>query len=169
MILYHYVFEEKYRKIQKEGTLKPSAPFNPRIPDKEWEKYSKRFSFPISKLYICCFSEPMPKSWIEYGLFNLLMEEFAGGDLLLELRLEDNHSSPILVREHKFHSPKAYGYPPKIWRERKIRDSRPDLRSKWYESAIPLHQYNDTYICPEILIPFDIPLEKITIQKEIKG
>ena len=92
------------------------------------------------------------------------MEEFAGGDLLLKLSIEDNPTSPLIVRDHKFHSPKEYGYPPEIWKKKEIRDSRPDLRNKWYESAVPFQEYNGNYICPEILIPFNIQLDDVTIE-----
>ncbi len=159
--LYHYVSEKKYQQIQKDKFIKPSAPFNSKILDKKWDEYVKRFSFPLARLYTCTFFEPEPKAWQEYGLFDLLMEEFAGGDLLLKISVEDNSTHPIIIRDHRFHSPKEYGYPPEIWKKREIRNSKPNLRKKWYESVVPIQEYDGNYICPEILIPFKIPLDNV--------
>lgn len=165
ILLYHYATIEKYKSIIKKEMLIPSAPFNSRIPENEWSNYIRQFSFPIAHLYTYCFFEPDPQSWRDYGLFELLMEEFAGGDYLLELsiflELEEERDFPILVRDHVFHSPKSYGKLPKEWKRREVRDSRPDLRNAWYQSTTPLRDYDSTFICPEILIPFTISLDKI--------
>lgn len=164
--LYHYASQKKYEKLCREGFVKPTSPFNPRIRDEDWGKYIKRFGFPVSKYYTCTFLEPKPKAWAEYGLFDLLMEEFASGDYLLKMMVADNPSNPIIVREHKHHSPKEYGFPPEIWRRREIRDSRPDLREKWCNSAIPLSRYSNNYICPEFLIPYCVPLEQVIVEQQ---
>lgn len=161
--LYHYSSAQKYSVVKEAGFLMPSAPFNSRIQDNEWASYIQRFPFPVARYYTCSFFEPRPAAWIEYGLFDLLMEEFAGGDILLELSIEDNQEMPVIVRDHKYHSPKEYGVSPDIWKKREVRDSRPDLRNKWYESAVPLKLYDLSFICPEVLIPFDVPLACVRI------
>lgn len=161
--LYHYASQEKFERFQKEKELKPTAPFNPRITDEEWSSYVKKFPFPIAKRYTCAFFEPEPSSWKEYGLFDLLMEEFAGGDYLLELLVEDDKEVPILVRDHAFHSPKAYGVSSEVWRQRAVRDSHPELREKWLASTICLRDYQENYVCPEVLIPSTILLERIAV------
>lgn len=145
----------------RDGILKPTSPFSPAVQDKEWEDYIKGFLFPVSRYNTCAFLESKPKSWVEYGLFDLLMEEFAGGDYLLRIAVDDNPEKPLIVRDHKYHSPKEYGCSPEIWRKREVRDSRPDLRKKWLESAVPLSDYESNYVCPEVLIPFDVPMSQI--------
>ncbi len=161
MKLYHYTSEKNWKKIKDEGVLRMATRFNPRIKKEDWLKYTLKFNFPIADHYTCSFFEPEPKNWKEYGLFDLLMEEFAVGDYLLELNIEDESTYPIIVREHKFHSPKEYGMSVSKWRKRKNRDSKPHLREKWYNSAVLLKNYDNTFICPEILIPFNIYLKDI--------
>lgn len=165
MDLYHYISKAEHEELRRRKILIPTSPFNPRIKDDEWKAYIKRFGFPVSRHYICTFFKEKPESWVRYGLFDLLMEEFAGGDFLLKITTDDDPDNPILVRDHKFHSPREYGCSPEVWRNRKIRDSRPDLRDKWYESAIKLSDYNGSYICPEVLIPFSVPLDRIKIEQ----
>lgn len=159
--LYHYVSREKFSRIQKEKILTPTAPFNSGIPDEDWLDYTKQFPFPLARYYTCCFFEPSPEGWKEYGLFDLLMEEFSGGDYLLKFQIESDSPLPILVRDHKFHSPKEYGFSPEKWRKRKVRNSRPDLRQKWYDSTLTLQEYKCGYVCPEVLVPFEVPLAEI--------
>lgn len=161
--LFHYVTTKKYEDILAKQALIPSAPFNPRITDEEWDSYIHYFPFRVARFYTCCFFEPKPKSWEDYGLFELLMEEFAGGDylLILNVLMGDEGDFPILVRDHSFHSPRSYGKSPQEWRKREIRDSRPDLRNAWYQSTVSLKDYDDIFICPEVLIPFKISLDKI--------
>ena len=161
--LYHYISKEKYERIKQESFLRPSAPFNSKITNKKWEEYTQRFEFPITQYYICTFLEQEPQQWKEYGLFGLLMKEFSGGDLILKLKVEDNNKFPILVRDHMHHSPKEYGLLPEVWKRREMRDSRPDLREKWYNSTVQLKDYNENYVCPEILIPFAVRFENISI------
>jgi hypothetical protein len=163
--LYQYISKAKHDELMRDGVLKPTAPFNPRVSNKDWGGYIKRFRFPVSRFYSCAFFDPKPDFWIEYGLFDLLMEEFAGGEFLLKIITEDNINNPIIVRDHKYHSPKEYGCAPKIWRNRNVRDLRPDLRDKWYESAVLLSNYDGSYICPEVLIPFSIPLHQIRVER----
>lgn len=163
LTFYHHVGTEKYEGIARSGMLMPSAPFNPSIQEDEWSNYAHQFSFPVARLNTCCFFEPEPKSWKDYGLFDLLMEEFAGGDYLLELRVEDKKDLPILVRDHGFHSPKVYGKSPQEWRKRDVRNSRPDLRNAWHQSTTLLRDYDGDFICPELLIPFPISLNKIRV------
>jgi hypothetical protein len=124
--LYHYLSRGKYQRVTDEAALKPTAPFNPRIREEEWEEYIGRFQFPIMKRYICACLEECPSNWKDYGLFELLKGELAGGDHLLELRVEDDGNAPILVRDHKFYSPKAYGVKPQVWNKREVQDSKPD-------------------------------------------
>ncbi len=159
--LYHHVSERKYAEIAERKILVPSSQFNPRVAENEWQDYASQFPFPVARLNICCFFEPKPESWRGYGLFDLLMEEFAGGDHLLELTVADDETNPVLVRDHSFHSPKKYGMTPKEWRKREKRDSRPDLREAWYKSAVPLKDYGGGFVCPEVLIPFPISLNRI--------
>jgi len=165
-ILYHYAVEEKFKRVIKQQALLPSAPFNSRISETDWQTYSHTFLFSVARLNICCFLELVPESWMEYGLFKLLMKEFAGGDHLLKITVSDDEKFPILVRDHSFHSPKKYGMKPTTWSERKNRDSRPDLREKWYRSTTLLSNYNGSFICPEVLIPFSVPLVNIKILGE---
>jgi len=164
-MFYHYLGEEKFQSTLKKKMLLPSAPFNSRVPEEQWEEYTSGFSFPVARLYTCCFFEQEPVSWKEYDLFDLLMEEFAGGDHLLGLDVGTTESDeyPILVRDHNFHSPKKYGMSPQEWKKRKMRDSRPKLREAWYRSAIPLSEYSGSHICPEVLIPFGIEWDRIDI------
>lgn len=117
----------------------------------------------MARLTTCCFFERKPESWREYGLFELLMEEFAGGDHLLELTVSDEERNPILVRDHSFHSPRKYGMSPQEWRKREMRDSRLDLREAWYKSTTLLNDYDGDFICPEVLIPFPIFLGNIRV------
>ncbi|MBS3116503.1 hypothetical protein J4421_02800 [Candidatus Woesearchaeota archaeon] len=161
--LYHYVTEDKYRSLLARKFLMPSAPFNSRILEREWEAYVRQFPFQVARLNTCCFFEPEPQSWREHGLFELLMEEFAGGDYLLEVTVSDEERSPILVRDHSFHSPKKYGMPLQEWRKREVRDSKSELREAWYQSTTPLRDYEGSFICPEVLIPFPISLNNIKI------
>ncbi|HLD79598.1 MAG TPA: hypothetical protein VJA18_03485 [Candidatus Nanoarchaeia archaeon] len=164
ILLYHYVTSKKYETVLEKGLLLPSAPFNPKVSGTQWNEYIKQFSFPVVQLYTCCFFEPEPQSWKEHGLFELLMEEFAGGDHLLELTiLEQNLSDPILVRDHSFHSPKNYDRSPQDWRKREVRDSRPVLREAWYQSTTQLRNYGGNFICPEVLIPFSIEISNIKV------
>jgi hypothetical protein len=162
--LYHYLAESKYLDIIERKLLMPTSPFNSRIPENEWQKYSSQFTFSVSRMNTCCFFEQNPEKWKEYGLFDLLMEEFAAGDYLLRLIVEDNPESPLLIRDHSFHSPKKYGMSPQEWRKREQRDSRPDLREAWYQSTVPLRDYDGSYICPEVLIPFPISLDNIKVE-----
>lgn len=161
--LYHHVSDRKYIDTIERKLLIPSSPFNSRVPESEWQKYAGNFSFPVARMNTCCFFEPNPENWREYGLFDLLMEEFAGGDYLLELSVNDNDKTPILVRDHSLHSPRKYGMPPQEWRKREKRDSRPDLREAWYQSTTPLRNYDRSFVCPEVLIPFPISLNNIKI------
>ena len=158
VIIYHYTREKKYLGMIKRGLFMPTSPFNSNIKEAEWLKYVTQFSFPVSRLNTCCFFEKNPKNWKEYGLF-----EFSGGDYLLEISIKDDKEQPILVRDHSFHSPKNYCMSPEEWRERKNRDSKPHLREAWYKSTIPLKDYNNNFICPEILVPFPISLNNIMI------
>ncbi len=160
---YHYVTERKFKDVIERKLLVPSSPFNSKVPEKEWQDYARQFSFPVARLNTCCFFEPNPEKWREYGLFDLLMEEFSGGDHLLELTVSDEEKAPILVRDHSFHSPKKYDMLPQEWRKREKRDSRPELREAWYQSTTPLRAYDGSFICPEALIPYPISLNKIRV------
>lgn len=161
--LCHYVTNRKYMDIIKRKLLIPSSPFNSKISKNKWQGYARQFPFPVTRLNTCCFFESNPKNWEKYHLFELLMKEFAGGDYLLELTVSDNKKNPILVRDHSFHSPKKYGMSPKEWEKREKRNSRPDLRKAWYQSTALLKNYDGSFICPEVLIPFPILLNKIKI------
>ena len=161
--LYHYLTSKKYQSMLDSRILIPSAPFNSTVSEEQWGDYSQQFSFPITRLYTCCFLEPAPQNWKDYGLFELLMEEFAGGDYLLELHVSDEQKRPLLIRDHSFHSPKRYGKSPQDWRKREVRDSRPDLREAWYQSTTQLRNYGGNFICPEVLIPFSIEISNIKV------
>jgi len=163
--LYHYVTDKKYENIVKERSLVPSAPFNSKIPKEEWKDYAGKFPFLVARLYTCSFLESEPQSWKDYGLFELLMDEFAGGDHLLELTFSEEEKDLFLVRDHSFHSPKKYNLLPQEWRKREMRDSRPGLREAWYQSTTSLKDYDGSFICPEVLIPCPIPLDKIRVIK----
>lgn len=163
--LYHYVSRQRRNEIKKNKALVPLTPFNPLISGKVWHSYAGQFSFPIARFYSCHFFEPLPRTWVEYGLFDLLMKEFAKGDYLLKSKVTDNPACPILVRDHKFHSPKEYEVTPEIWQKKEVRNSRPDLRNKWHQSVIPLRNYTGQYACPEVLVGFPIPLNQIAIER----
>lgn len=163
--LYHYLSSHKWKTVQETGFLQPTGPFNSGISSQEWGEYSIQFPFPVSEKNTFCFLEQNPPSWHEYGLFDLLMKEFSGGDKVLELNVDSSFMAPLLIRDHSFHSPKMYGCSPGEWQKREVRNSRPDLREKWCRSTIPLSQYAGNFICPEVLVPFPVPLDKIKLQK----
>ncbi len=163
--LYHYLSSKKYESMLEGGMLMPSAPFNSNVSEAQWEDYSHQFSFPVARLYTCCFLEPEPQSYRDYGLFELLMEEFSGGDHLLRLNISDEVETPLLIRDHSFHSPQKYEKSVQEWRRREIRNSRPELRQAWYQSTIPLRNYDGNFICPEVLIPFPIKISNIQIMR----
>ncbi|MBI4151960.1 hypothetical protein HY496_03235 [Candidatus Woesearchaeota archaeon] len=154
--LYHYLSDKKLQRLQECHSLHPTAPFNADVPEEQWSVYAARFPFPVSPLNTFCFLERNPPSWHGAGLFQLLMEEYAGGEHLLQLNIYDDPDKPILVRDHYFHSPCSYGFSPDEWKKRPVRSSRPDLKEQWYDSAILLAQYPNNYVCPEILVPFPI-------------
>ncbi|MBS3139553.1 hypothetical protein J4479_00975 [Candidatus Woesearchaeota archaeon] len=157
--VYHYLSDQKLRRIVEQGFLEPIAPFNSHLAEEHWNDYIKQFPFPVVRKYIFAFFQPEPTSWKEFGLFDLLKEETAG-DRLLEIALQDDLPVPVLVREHKFHSPKEYGCSPEEWKKPEIRNSRPELREQWYSSAVTLNSYNFAFICPEVLVPIFIPLAR---------
>ena len=161
--LYHYMASKKYQSMLDSRMLIPSAPFNSTISETQWDDYSRHFSFPIVRLYTCCFLELAPQNWKDYGLFELLMEEFSGGDHLLEFTISDQEKKPLLVRDHSFHSPKKYGQSVQEWRRREIRNSRPELREAWYRSTTRLSNYDGNFICPEVLVPFTIEMSDIKV------
>lgn len=81
--LYHYVKEGKYVDTIERKLLIPTSPFNSRVSEGEWQRYASQFSFPVALMNTCCFFKQNPENWKEYGLFDLLIEEFSGGDYLL--------------------------------------------------------------------------------------
>lgn len=164
MLVYHYTSAEKYQKICEERILKPLSKFNVKLPDADWDEYSKKFAFPLQKFYVCTLFEQRPKNWVEWGLLDLSLDGFNAGSLLLEINADDGLLSEAVVREHKFHSPKEYGFPPEVWKQREVRDSRPELRKNWYDSAVLFRDYTGDYVCPELLLPTEVRLEDIVVK-----
>ncbi len=58
---------------------------------------------------------------------------------------------------------KEHGFSSEVWRQRAVRDSHPELREKWLASTICLRDYQENYVCPEVLIHSTILLERIAV------
>ncbi len=160
LLVYHYATKGKVQRAFERQELEPSAPFNTQVPADEFEIYSRQFPFTVSRLNIFCLLEPTPEGWKGYGLLELLLENATGRDHLLELAVSDEG---LLIRDHGLHSPKAYGMLPQEWSRREMRDSRPDLREAFYRSTVLLRDYPGGFACPEILVPFPVPISQVRI------
>ena len=160
---YHYTSKENWNKVQKSKVLLPRT--------KIYNTHKKYFSNKTKsivkfKKYTVGFPEIRHKGWVEYGLWDEIFR-LIKCEILLKIKIPNN--SKGFVREHLFCSPKGMqqkygedvyhlGYSKKI----SVKDPRiVESLVEYWNAVIPLHEYKNNFIVPEIWIPEKIPLKNI--------
>ena len=119
-----------------------------------------------AKRYTVGFPEPYHKGWVGYGLWDELFR-LIKCEVLLRIKIPKN--SKGFVREPVFCSPKAMkekygkdvyflGYSKKI----DVHDPRiKESLIEYWNSVVPLSEYQENFKVPEIWIPEEIPFSNI--------
>ena len=153
--LYHYTTGAKWREIQKEAKL---IPIGRLIVDVLGIPQPERRDAGNGAIW--GFQEMEPKSWLENEEFPYIF-----GKLLCKTGYSDG---VVILRVNL-----SSDYQPQVFDWAQIeRDKNPDgvAHSSWrkyWESRLPLDQYQKEYSLPEIVIRKEVGLERISLVQEI--
>ena len=167
---YHYTSKENWHDIQKSKVLLPRTHI--------YKEHVNHFSAKTKSIvkfsrYTVGFPKIRHKGWVECGLWDEIFR-LIKCEVLLKIRIPNN--SKGFVREHLYCSPKGmqqkygediyqFGYSEKI----SVKDPRIiESLHKYWNAVVPLSEYKDNFIVPEVWIPEGIKLEgidKIQFQK----
>jgi len=165
--MYHFTSKKKWNNITRIGKLTPGTiiesfrkGYNPQCFTEKTKLVCR------AKRYTVGFPEPYHKGWVKYGLWDELFR-LIECEVLLKLKIPENTKG--FVREHAFCSPKAmkekYGediYFLAYRRKIDVRDPRiQESLINYLNSVVPLREYEENYIVPEIWIPEEISLSNI--------
>ena len=166
--IYHRTPERNWKSIRRDGTLFPRS--NPLLGINK-KRLSRGVTDAISSdSYLVGLEDPTSRGWKDFGLMEHLKSYLAREDDYIEvLEIPILEESGAFVRDHSIVSSKTflelYGADFMNGRERNSIDKKEIYEEHWeqyFETTIPLKLYKGDYKAPEIWIPQQTPLEKIT-------
>ncbi len=160
---YHYTTEKTYEKILSEGALKPMSPMFC------GGTKARGLALPEGLFTFAFLDTPEPETWKNQGLIDRLK---------LKLRAkatgEVNFFMQFISRPFNY---VVLSFPLERSTEVTVLDGlslmvkdgerREDGILRYLASATPLSQYNNEYDGPELAVPYNIPAEKLTLEKRV--
>jgi len=161
----HYTSDLNWEMIQESGLLLPKSGATYASPT---IVLSDRVRNVIQDdLYLVGMQKPLCNGLVEYGVMDYLLKH-TSGEVILNVPIIETGRG--FVRDLAHISPKRFvdQYGEDLCKaslEGNISDDDPRLveaDNKYVESTIPLDQYDGSYLAPEIWLPQETPVSKLT-------
>lgn len=163
---YHYTSQENFADVVSGGKYRTTG----LIPRRRFMPLglAEKFNLPPKAGEGAVFGllEPQPAIWMEQeyhegeGLLETILKDMVRGDEMLLLRCEVLPTDDVHVADHVFHMRPDYNGNRDL-----DNPATGEVKRAYWNSLIPLAQYNGQHIVPEVISFSPIPLERISIER----